>query len=199
MKARDLDGLPLRCPSEIQEVFREAAATHRSLVLIDGPRVLQSVSRHGIVDDELIQDGQHPTLVGYVALAQDLLRQLARRGAFQWPDGIAAPTIDAAECAADFRIDAGRWAEVCRRTASFYSRTANIRHDPSACESKARRYEQAAAAIEAGVPPRETNVPGVGVAKATKRIVGQRDGSPAIARRVGPTRRADLASEIKSR
>jgi hypothetical protein len=161
--ARDLDGLPVRCPSSLQEIFREVAARHPSLVLVDGPRVLRAKSRHGIVSDELIQDGTHPTLVGHVAIAQDLLDQLVRRRALPEIARFGAATIDAAECAAHFGIDASRWALVCRRAAGFYERTAYAHHDPTECVAKARRYAQAALAIQSGIVPEDTHVPGVGI------------------------------------
>jgi hypothetical protein len=161
--ARDLDRMPVRCPSSLQDVYHEVAAHHPSLVLVDGPRVLRAVSRHGSVDDELIQDGQHPTLIGHVAIAQDLLNQVVRRGALPEIAGSCAPTIDAAECAAHFGIDASRWVEVCHRAAHFYERAAYAHHDPTECLAKARRYAQAAEAIQSGTPPEETHVPGVGI------------------------------------
>ena len=160
---RDLDQMPLRCPSSFQDAFRKVAASHPSLVLVDGPRVLRTVSGHGIVDDELIQDGQHPTLLGYVAIAQDLLDQLFRRGVLRGIGGPAGPTIDAADCAAHFGLDARRWADVCLRAASFYERTAYVHHDPTECLIKARRYSRAAEAIRSGTPPEQTHVPGVGI------------------------------------
>ena len=166
--ARDLDGLPIRCPSQLQDIFREVAARHPSLVLVDGPRVLRAKSRHGIVNDELIQDGTHPTLVGHVAIAQDLLDQLVRRRALPEIARSDAVTIDAAECAAHFGIDASRWALVCRRAAGFYERTAYAHHDPTECVAKARRYTQAAEAIQSGIPPEDTHVPGVGIPAATR-------------------------------
>jgi hypothetical protein len=166
--ARDLDRMPVRCPSPLQETFREVAARHPSLVLVDGPGVLRAVSRHGIVDDELIQDGQHPTLIGHVAIAQDLLDQLVRRRALPEIARPGAATIDAAECAAHFGIDASRWAEVCRRAARFYERSAYAQHDPTECLAKARRYAQAALAIQSGTPPEETHVPGVGIPAGTR-------------------------------
>jgi len=163
IQASDLDGLPLRCPAPLRNVFRDVAAAYPMLILVDGPRVLQLASRHGIVDDELIQDGQHPTLRGYLALAQDVLEQLSRRRAFPWAGNFTVAAIDASECAAHFGVDAARWAEVCRRAASFYNRTAHVRHDPRECLAIARRYERAAAAILSGTPPEATGVPGVGV------------------------------------
>jgi hypothetical protein len=149
----------------VRNVFHEVAAAHHSLILIDGPRVLELASRRGIVDDELIQDGQHPTLKGYAALAQDVLAQLSARSAFAWAGRFPVPRINVSECAVHFGIDSARWAEVCRRAAWFYKRTAHIRHDPADYLAMARRYDQAAAAIRAGVPPEETGVPGVGVAR----------------------------------
>jgi hypothetical protein len=166
--ARDLDGMPVRCPSPLQEIFREVAALHPSLVLVDGPRVLRAISRHGIVNDELIQDGHHPTLVGHVAIAQDLLDQLVSRRALPEMAWSGAATIDAAECATHFGIDPSRWAEVCWRAAHFYQRSAYAHHDPTECVAKARRYAQAAEAIQSGMPPEDTHVPGVGIPAGTR-------------------------------
>lgn len=161
--ARDLDGLPMRCPSRLLDVYREVAQRHPRMILVDGPTVLGRTSPTGIIDDHLIQDGQHPTLIGYVALAQDLLDQLPRRGAFGWPADVPAPTIDLADCADHFGIDRAVWADVCRRAASFYQRTAHIRFDPSESLAKARRLEQAAEAIESGTAPENTGIPGLGL------------------------------------
>jgi hypothetical protein len=196
--ARDLDRMPVRCPSPLQDVSREVAATHPSLVLVDGPRVLRAVSRHGIVDDELIQDGHHPTLIGHVAIAQDLLDQLFRRGMVRGVGGPGAPTIDAAECAAHFGIDASRWTEVCRRAACFYERAAYAHHDPTECLAKARRYAQAAEAIRSGTPPDETHVPGVGIPAESKPLgVESRSSILQRPRRARHSRTADAELDCK--
>ncbi|MBX6313197.1 MAG: hypothetical protein IRY99_09825 [Isosphaeraceae bacterium] len=162
-RARDLDGLPMRCPGDLQDAYRRLAARHSGFLVVDGPAVLQALSPHGIVDDHLLHDGQHPTLRGYLALAQDLLNQLAARRAFGWPAGRPAPTIDPDECAAHFGLDRGVWADVCERSALFYDATALIRYDPSERSAKARRYRGAAARIAAGELPELAGVPGLGV------------------------------------
>ncbi len=90
-KARECDGMPLRCPEPLRQAYREVAAGHPSVVLVDGPRVLEAKSRHGIIDDRFFHDAQHPNLHGYVALAEDLLNQLCSRGAFSWPAGTNGP------------------------------------------------------------------------------------------------------------
>ncbi len=40
---------------------------HAAVLLVDGPRVLEAISPHGILDDGLFHDAQHPNLRGYVA------------------------------------------------------------------------------------------------------------------------------------
>jgi hypothetical protein len=89
--------------------------------------------------------------------------QLVRRKALPEIACHVAATIDAAECAAHFGIDASRWALVCRRAAFFYECTAYAYHDPTECLAKARQYPQAAEAIQSGTSPAETHVPGVGI------------------------------------
>ncbi len=76
--ARDLDGLPLRCPSDFRDAFRTVASRHGGL-LIDGPELIARTSPTGIADDHRFHDGQHLNLAGTVALAQEVLEQLHRR------------------------------------------------------------------------------------------------------------------------
>lgn len=158
--ARECDGMPLRCPDDFRRAYREVAARHPAVLLIDGPKVLEAASAHGILGDRLFHDAQHPNLRGYTALARDLLDQLRGRGAFGWPDGIPTPPVDADSCARHFGVDADRWAEVCLRVDWFFSVTAYIRHDPSFRLARADDYRRAAAAIRAGRPPAEAGIPG---------------------------------------
>src|SRR5262249_17398354 len=103
--ARDLDGLPLRCPTDFQMAFHAVARRRGSLVM-PGPAALSRASPHGILDDHLFHDGQHTNLVGTIALAEDVLHQLQVRRAFGWPEGVSAPRIDLKDCASHFQLDA---------------------------------------------------------------------------------------------
>ena len=160
--ARDLDGFLLRCPSTLQEAYR-TVARHGAL-LVDSPRVLDRVAPHEILDDFLFHDAQHPNLRGIVALANDALAQLKERRAFNWPESIPAPRVDINECAQHFNLDARKWSEICRRSASFYFRTATVRFDPSDRERVCEEYERAAVAIDAGRPPLESDNPNIALA-----------------------------------
>jgi hypothetical protein len=155
--ARDLDGLPLRCPSDFQDAFRDVAA-RRDVVLVDGPAVLRAASRRGILDDALFHDAHHPNLNGYVALAQDVLDRLQVRRAFGWPEGRPAPRVTPSMCAEHFRMDGPKWVKVFGRSERFYKMTAFIRHDPSERLEMARRYAVAAHRIAAGAPVEETGL-----------------------------------------
>ncbi len=160
--ARDGDGLPLRCPEPLRAVFREVAARYPSVLLVDGPRVFETAVADGIVDDRLLHDAQHPNIRGYGALAQDLLLQLRDRRAFGWPEGAETSPVVAEDCTRRFGIDAGRWAEICRRESKFYEVTAYIRYDPAFRLERCEDYRRAAAAIRAGRDPREAGIPGLG-------------------------------------
>ena len=46
--AREADALPMRCPEPFREAYRETAKRHPGLLLIDGPRLLEARSPHGI-------------------------------------------------------------------------------------------------------------------------------------------------------
>ncbi|MGP0068573.1 MAG: tetratricopeptide repeat protein [Isosphaeraceae bacterium] len=159
LEARERDSMPLRCPEAFRQAYRDVAARHPGVLLVDGPRVLEAVSPHGILDDGLFHDAQHPNIRGYVALAQDLLDQLRRRRAFGWPGDVEAPLLDAEVCARHFGLDASRWATICRREFAFYQVTAYIRYDPKFRNERAAAYRRAAAAIEAGRPPVDAGIP----------------------------------------
>ena len=135
--ARDHDGLPLRCPSRFLDVYCEVAARHRGAILIDGPEVLRASARAGILDDHVFNDGQHPALVGYIALAQAILDQLFARRSFGWPRDADRLAIDPVACTEHFRMGAAAWADVCARASWFLGGMAYIRHDPT--ERRPRR------------------------------------------------------------
>jgi tetratricopeptide (TPR) repeat protein len=149
--ARELDGLTLRCSNDFRAAIRTVAERHHA-VLIDGPVVLAGESPHGILDDRLFHDAQHLNLKGYVALAQEMMEQLARRRSFGWPESTPAPHIDLKECANHFELDAAKWSKICERSSSFYERTAFIRFDPSERLDIARRYDEVARQLAAGRP-----------------------------------------------
>jgi hypothetical protein len=160
--ARDCDAYPVRCPSPFQEAYRAVARRHPSTcILIDGPAVLRRICPRGILDDHAFHDAHHPTLAGHVALAQAIIDALHARGALGWRGG-ATPTIDPAEVAAHFGIDAEKWVIVCARSATHYRDFSWARFDRSERLAKQRRYEEAGRAIGRGVPPEETEIPGLG-------------------------------------
>ncbi len=160
VQARELDGMPLRCPEPLRQAYHETAARHPSIVLVNGPRVLEAKSRHGIVDDAFFHDAQHPNLHGYVALAEDLMSQLGQRRAFAWPADTPVPVVDAEVCARHFGIDATRWAKVGSRDVWFFRAAAYIRYDPRFRNERASEYLRAVAAIGGGRAPAEAELPG---------------------------------------
>jgi len=159
--AQDLDGMPQRCLSSFQEACRAAGRRH-DCVLVDSPEILGTLVPDGILDDRLFHDAHHLTLVGYIALSQEVLRQLHQRRAFGWPEGTGVPLIDVDECAEHFGIGQAQWAEVCRKSSAWYDIDAYIRFDPSARLNKAILLEKAQHEIEQGTAPEAAGVPGYG-------------------------------------
>jgi hypothetical protein len=160
IQARECDAMPLRCPEAFRQAFRELAGRHPAALLVDGPRVLEAQSRHGILDDSFFHDAQHPNLRGYAALAEEILNQLGLRRAFGWPAGRPVPVVDPEACIHHFPIDAGRWIQICRREVWFYQSTAYIRYDPKFRNQRAAAYTRAAEALQAGWDPAEADIPG---------------------------------------
>jgi len=162
VEARDRDGMPLRCTSDIEAIIREVAAP-RDGILIDAAEVLRPLSPRGILDGRIFHDAHHPNLAGYTALAREVLDRLRERRSFGWPAGQPAPVLEPEDVAAHFGVDASRWAEVCRRSEIWYKAVAPIRFDPTDRLMKARRYGLAAGKILGGTPPEQAGVPGIGV------------------------------------
>ena len=160
IKAREHDGMPLRCPEPLRQAYRNVAGRHPSVLLVDGPNVLEARSRHGIVDGQFFHDAQHPNLQGYAALAENLMSQLAERRAFSWPAGTPAPVVTAEMCARHFGIDASQWAQIASRDLGFFRAAAYVRYDPKFRNERALEYRRAAAAIRAGRAPADAGIPG---------------------------------------
>ncbi len=160
--ARDRDGLPMRCTTTLEDVYRAVARRWLGVVLVDGPAVLRARSRHGILDDRLFHDNVHPTRAGHVALAEAVLGHLKARGAVGWPESISAPVLDAGRCAAEVGLDGRAWATVCDRTVDQLNLIALVPYDPADRIRLRDRYAIAADRIRAGTRPEDAGIPGLG-------------------------------------
>lgn len=161
--ARDLDGLPLRCLSAFQQVYRDVAARHRGAILIDGQALFHAIGRHGLLGDDLFHDVMHPSLRGHIALAQAVLEALYARRALGWPEGTPAPLVDPAECATHFGIRRKDWRALAERGAMFYFAVAPLRYDPSQRLARRDAFMAASVRIAAGDPPESVGLPNLGV------------------------------------
>ena len=176
--SRDHDGLPLRCISALEAAYHTVAQRHRaSVVLVDGPAVLRTRSRHGILDDELFHDLVHPTLSGHVALAQAVLAGLKARRAFGWPEATPAPTLDANRCAVQFGIDATAWALVCQRSAAQYDMLAFLTVDPRERAERRDRLRKTVNQIRAGVPLQDLPILGLETGPALRNRLEKTSGT----------------------
>jgi len=160
VQSRERDAMPLRCTEPLRQAYREVAARHPAVLLVDGPRVLEATSAHGIVDYYFFHDAQHPNLLGYAALAEDAINQLGARHAFGWPAATPVPVVDVEACLRHFGINAARWREICRREAWFFNSSATIRYDPRFRKERAAAYVGAAVTILEGRDPAEAGIPG---------------------------------------
>ena len=159
--ARDADGLPIRCTTVFQDVYREVAARH-DCVLIDGPAVLRAASPHGILDDHMIQDAHHPTLTGATVLAEAVARAVRTRPELGPRRGDVLP-LDPSQVARHFRMSPEKWAKVCERASTHYRRISGYRYDPAERLARAERYAEAIPKLLAGKPPEALGVTGLGV------------------------------------
>jgi lysophospholipase L1-like esterase len=160
--ARDLDGYPMRILSAFQHAYHEVASRH-SGILIDGQSYFHAIGRHGLLDDNLFNDGMHPSLRGQIALAQTILQALQKRKAFGWSNDSPAPLIDPARCVKHFGLVPGAWKYICVWGTMFYDLTAPLRYDSSHRLQMKVVFATAANRIEAGEAPEAVGLPNVGV------------------------------------
>jgi len=162
VSARDLDGMPMRLPSDFQQAYKDVAARHPRAILIDGPAEFHGSTVHGLIDDLFFTDGMHPSLIGYTVLARAILTKLREREVLGWSAGAPIPLVTPLDCARRFQMDAAKWEAVCGYSAWFYRRTAFVRHDPAERLAKEVRYREAAQKLRAGTPVDSVRMPGVG-------------------------------------
>jgi tetratricopeptide (TPR) repeat protein len=181
-RARDLDGLPMRCPSDFRAAYYEVARRHTSILLVDGPRVIGETTAHGITTHNQFHDAQHPTFLSYLALARAALARIQERRALQWPEDMAAPSLDPAESAKHFGLDKSTWCAVVARAASYYGRTAFIRYDPEEGGERYNAFTRGIERMKAGASPEESGLPGVGIRPTALELT---DPSPPVHQRRG--------------
>ena len=68
VRARDLDALRFRAPSQFNDLIRETAARHGAVV-VEGEAALRNASSRAIIGHEMMLEHLHPTLDGYATLA----------------------------------------------------------------------------------------------------------------------------------
>jgi lysophospholipase L1-like esterase len=162
VRARDLDGFPLRLPSAFQDVYRKVAARH-VCILIDTQAYFHRIGRHGLLDDELFHDGMHPSLRGQIALSQAVLQALHARRAFGWAKDARVLPIDPARVVAHYHLTPLTWRRICLWGILFYDSAYPLRYDPSHRIRMKEAFANAANEIEAGVAPESVGMPNIGM------------------------------------
>jgi hypothetical protein len=177
LAALDNDGLPLRCQAPFRAAILEVAHRHARSILIDGRRELSAISPDGLLGDHVIHDTHHPTLRGYIALADAVVRELDRTRVFDHAVDMTL-AVDPAACIAHFGMNAARWADTCDRVSEHYRRVAGYRYDPVERLEKAGRYRTAAQRIRAGLPIDDLCLPGLPPADQFGTANPERAGAP---------------------
>jgi lysophospholipase L1-like esterase len=160
--ARDLDGHPMRCLSNFEDVYREVSRRY-SAILIDGPKILRAYSKSGQLDDQVFNDAFHPSFEGQIALAQAILVGLKSSHAFGWCDTAPPPKIDLVECARHFDITRVAWKAAADFAAGFYEITMPIRFDSAERDMKRQQYAKVVRALDSGCDAETLSCPGIGV------------------------------------
>jgi hypothetical protein len=165
IEARDLDGMPMRCPSSFQQAYRDVASRH-GCILIDGQSYFHAIGRHGLLDDELFQDAMHPSLRGQIALAQAVLVALQKRHAFGWSAESPIPVIDPSQVASHFGIDKSAWRTIAMWWKGFNELVTPLRYDRNMRSRKRAAAIAAVDQLDAGIAPETIGLPNVGTPAA---------------------------------
>jgi lysophospholipase L1-like esterase len=165
--ARDLDGMPMRCVTAFQQIYRDVATSH-DCALVDGQALFHAIGPHGLLDDSLFNDIMHPSIRGHIALARGIMEAVCARRSLGWHEGVQTPAIDPAQCVAHFGLRPSDWKSVCEWGEMFYSAAARLRYDPSQCRAKQWAYKEALRRIAAGEPAETVGLPNVGIPPALK-------------------------------
>ena len=131
VRARDRDGLPMRCMSEFQDAYRQVAARD-DCVFVDGQALFHAVEPHGLLDDHLFQDGMHPSMLGQITLAQAILDGLHARS-LGLAGGLACATNRPRGVRSSLRTGRQGLADHRRRGAvvPVWQRVAEVRFQPA--------------------------------------------------------------------
>ncbi len=77
IKAKDLDGLRFRAPSEFNDIIR-SAVIHNSLPLAEVEEIFENNSQNGIPGNDLLLEHLHPNIEGYQLIAEAYFNALAK-------------------------------------------------------------------------------------------------------------------------
>ena len=131
----------MRCLTPFQQAYRDTAARH-DCILVDGQALFHAIGPHGLLNDYLFHDAMHPSLRGYIALAQAILESMHARRAFGWAAGAPMPAIEPSLCATHFGLKPQDWKPLCERGFMFYHMTAALRYDPSPAPHQETRVQK---------------------------------------------------------
>ena len=185
IRARDCDGYPMRCLTDFQDAYREVEAEF-GVALVDGQALFHELSPNGQLDDPLIVDPMHPTLLGHTALAQAVLARLRGCPELGWDDAAPIPEVDPLECASHFKMDTEAWIGACDLVSDCWGKCAYACFDPSNRLARSRRYVEASRQLANGKSADDVGVPGIGLAPlSTSRIQRTRLQPPILPKGTG--------------
>ena len=161
IRARDLDGFPVRCRSDL----RRSIGTSRPATTASSLMAPKSSAPGAGMESSTMSCATTPNipaLASHLNLAQAVLDQLHKRRALGLGgEGAPAPIIDPAECASHFQIDFQVWAGVCVKSGMYFKHTIAARYESTEREAKHLRFAQAAVQIRQRLRlPEQVGIPG---------------------------------------
>jgi len=142
-KAVDSDGMPIRAQGE-QNNFIKSILEDNIVFTIDAVQYLRENAEHGIIGFNLMIDGHHPNLKGYILISRliaDKIKQIFHETKQIRP-------LSEKEAEDEFSIDQSRMFEIYISRGRWFARIATWHYDPSERLKLAELYFSRAAAID---------------------------------------------------
>lgn len=125
-RAIDHDGMPIRASTAINDFIR-TLDDGRAVTAVDAVRSLREHGADGLIGSDLMIDGHHPNLKGYILISR--LIASAVRSRFVSVAG-ALQTLDESEATKIFRIDREKKFDIAVSRGRWFTKLATWRYDP---------------------------------------------------------------------
>lgn len=125
-QAVDYDQMPIRATRQQNDFIRRLPQDKR-VAVVDIVQALRKKSRHGIIGSDLMIDGHHPNLEGYIEIAYLIAQHIYS----MFQDGLELSVAKKEDVRSRFQIDKQMMFRVHISRGRWFTRTSTLRYEPS--------------------------------------------------------------------